>query len=726
MRSKQFYYPLIIIFFISIAYSNTLHSPFVYDDIPSIVKNRPIQIRELSLDKITNIIKNSHARKRPIPNISFALNHLAGGMNPYGYHIVNIAIHMLTAIAVYLLFLELFGLAALPEAYRHRASELAFSVTCLWALNPLQTQAITYVVQRMTSLSTMFYILSFYCYVKARILGHSRVKKPRPALYLLSFLFWFFSITSKEIAFTLPVLILLYEYYFPSKSEKANMKKLVIAGLGIAILVILFVGPYINLSDIQELTKGKHHGQNVGVYKRLLTESRIVFYYASLFFLPAPSRLMLIYHYPVSTSPISPITTIISIISIFILILWSLSKNKIAFISFFILWFFITLSPESTFINIHLIFEHRAYLPSVGLAAIAVFIVYALILRVKIDSRISTAALCIIIALLTFNTHTRNSVWKDEITLYEDNLMKNPNTTIISTNLGIAYDKNGLMDKALEQFDNVNRIAPRNFKGYLNKGVTYTKMGMFKEALVQLNKAVEISKRNYDIYYSKGIVYSKMGLPDKALKEFNTAIKLWPENSNAHLNKGVIYYEKGETDMAIKEFDTAMLNNPGSYKAYYYNGLAYSKKSNYKDALIYFEKATKLDKNRHKVAMSLAFAYYKTGDTQKAIDTLEHALTLNRPKEITATSPYMILGDLYLETGMFSLAESAYQMALEEKPGNSDLIYNLGIINHINLKRPLEAKKYFKLFLEKADTSSYEHQKKTAANYLKQYSPPTR
>jgi hypothetical protein len=153
--------------FVFLAYSNTLHSPFVFDDVHNIVDNPYVRVKHLSFESFSEAARKSPTSSRWLPNISLALNYYFGGMAVEGYHLVNITIHILCGIVLY--YLTRATLSLLPQfRVKGNVEKIAFFASLLWLLHPVQTNGVTYIVQRMTSLATLFVLLSLLAYVKGR------------------------------------------------------------------------------------------------------------------------------------------------------------------------------------------------------------------------------------------------------------------------------------------------------------------------------------------------------------------------------------------------------------------------------------------------------------------------------------------------------------------------------------------------------------------------------
>jgi len=190
-------------------YSNTLGGPFIFDDSHNIRDNPHIRLSRLTLEGITRAGLESPSSNRPVANISFALDYYFHQYNILGYHLVNILIHAATAILLYLFVKTTLSIPSLSSRYAHHGW-IAFFAAFIWLAHPIQTQSVTYIVQRMNSMAAMFYVLSFLLYAKARLAGEKRKKW---ALFAGCILSGILSLGSKEIAATLPFFIFLYEWY---------------------------------------------------------------------------------------------------------------------------------------------------------------------------------------------------------------------------------------------------------------------------------------------------------------------------------------------------------------------------------------------------------------------------------------------------------------------------------------------------------------------------------
>ena len=473
------------------AYSNSLHAPFHFDDNHNIYQNPAIQIDNLSFKSLRQAATESPTSRRWLPNASFAINYYFGEKDTSGYHAVNIAIHVITGWMVYLLFVHLLGLHGLAEWRRYRI-EVAALASALWVAHPLQTNAVTYLVQRMTSMAALFCILAVLLYSLGR---RSRSGWRRWFLLGTALLSGFFAMASKENSYMLPLLIVAYEVYFLATEAEITRQKrrqqflLVACGL----LVVLLIGVLTGRLTVAGFMSG-YSIRDFTLPERLLTETRVVFLYLSLLIYPLPSRLNLAYEFPLSTSFLSPPSTMLAIIGLLVLVglvLYWFRRQRL--LSFALLWFLVNLVIESSIIPLELVFEHRMYFPSVFLFLAVIAIIY----RLAAGRWLWVVRGCILglVLLLAIFTWQRNYVWQDGIRLWSDVLAKAPTSGRANNFLGELLVKKNRFDDALHYFfkalalKHPPHILPHI---YNNIGFSYMATGRYKLARQYLEKAIRI------------------------------------------------------------------------------------------------------------------------------------------------------------------------------------------------------------------------------------------
>jgi hypothetical protein len=361
-----------------VAYSNTFSAPFHFDDRPNILENPDVQIKVLTWDRVEQLIKNTYKVSiRVFSYFTLALNYYLGGVNVFGYHLVNFIIHVASGIFLYWFLMLTFNLPHLKEKYGGISYRVALFGSLIFIAHPIQTQSVTYIVQRMASMAGMFYLLTMVLYIKGRLVS-GRVKY----VYFLGMgLSYLLGVFSKENVAILPLFVALYEFYFFQNLDLGYRGKKVLFLLGAILLGLGAFGFILWGKRYIDLTIEGYQYYTFTLSERVLTQFRVVLYYLTLLIYPHPSRLNLDYDFPISKTIFDPPTTILSIIIITGLIgysFWVAKKRPV--LSFFILWYFGNLVIESSIFPLEMVFEHRLYLPSVG-----PFVLFSLFLIRGID-----------------------------------------------------------------------------------------------------------------------------------------------------------------------------------------------------------------------------------------------------------------------------------------------------------------------------------------------------
>jgi len=471
-----------------IIYGGTLNHSFHLDDGSNISSNKFIQISNLSIDELVKAGFESFNHKRPVANISFALNYYFHGLDVKGYHIVNIIIHLLAGIVLYY-FVKITLSIRLARDKFDETWFIPFFTALIWLVHPLHTQSVTYIVQRMNSMAAMFFIMAMLFYVKGR-LTPERVKKV--LFFIISFVAAVLAFGSKENTATLPLFILLYEwYFFQDLRIKISRKQFfLVAALGGTFALIFYY--YLGSSPLDRLFPD-YGGRPFTMTQRLLTQPRVVLHYISLIFYPEPSRLNLDYDFPLSYSLVSPITTLLSIsviIGLLGMAIYTAKKNRLY--SFCILWFLGNLVIESSTIPLEIIFEHRTYLPSMLVILLFVLFLYQTVKK----KRVLIIFLVSISLLFSYWTYTRNKVWKDEITLNLDCLKKSPNKMRVHHNLAYAYEMHWELEKAIQHYRRAIELNPNNIESRMNLATILARKGRYQEAIIEISILLNMDPGN--------------------------------------------------------------------------------------------------------------------------------------------------------------------------------------------------------------------------------------
>lgn len=493
-------------FFTILIYSNTFNSAWHFDDFHNIVKNAKISIDNLYPETLKNTFfaSTDGAGKlyRPIAMFSFALNWYFGGTDVFGYHLVNTTIHILAGFFLFLTIIEFFKTPVLKDKYKNKEIyNIALFSSVLWLIHPIQIQAVTYIVQRMASMSAMFFIMTFFCYLKAR---NSKYFKIRLILYSCCFFTFLLAGGAKQNALILPFSLFLFEIIFFQIFDKINVKKIsIITGILLIFGLILFykfVGFKLPSYDTRNFT----------LSERLMTESRIMFKYLYQLFYPVSSQYSLIHDIEVSKSFFKPLTTLASITSIIIFFLCSFFyRKKFPVLCFAILFFFLNHTVESTILPLELIFEHRNYLPSMFLfLPLAMMVNFSLhyYKRKKILFYLLTVSYTGILIFIGIGTYTRNFDWKTDESLWVDACEKAPQSARSYQNLGSVYLEYGFLDKAEDLYKKAIGLYDSTkdkdkFVSYNGLAVISSRKKDFEKAVLYFKKALDLMPDYSDYIY---------------------------------------------------------------------------------------------------------------------------------------------------------------------------------------------------------------------------------
>lgn len=608
-----------------------LKGPFLFDDVEYVVDN-PI------ITDIPSIIGMSDPRQ--FGYLTFALNYAVGGEDPRGYHLINVLVHVVNGLLVYALvgavLAALHGSRELPPAFR----PAAFLVALVFLVHPVQTQAVSYITQRFTSLATMFYLLAVWCYLAAR----GRLEAGGPSrrayvLYAVSLASAVLAMRTKEIAFTIPFALLLLEALALGPSRYGRRRYLYLIPFGAVSVVIplaLLVpdwGVLGHSTGIAEVTRSEKLNDLTSrpALPYLFTQLRVIIIYLRTLLLPAGLRV--VYDLPVSYSFFEA-RVLASFLALVLfagggIALWvrgsasredadaSLARRAAALGIF---WFFLTLSVESSIVPIKdLIFEHRVYLPSAGfLLAAVILLLHGAGRLVPPASRLGAAgAIVLLIALpLAVGTFVRNDVWTDEVKLWDDVVAKSPDKPIGYNNRGMAFAKRGDYELALKDLDETISRFPKSS----------TEMAKWENA--DMNPG-NMSKT----YLGRGDVHIVLGNTDLAREDYRTARRLtsMPVDVDDRLVLADRYAKRGAHKHAIEEYNRILEWEPEHIEAMNDRANAYSYLGRYQEAINDLTKVIALDPNYVLAYHNRGIALAWVGKRDRAVRDFEHACAAGFP-----------------------------------------------------------------------------------------------
>lgn len=570
---------LLIIFAGFMAYCNTFNMSFNFDDVTNIVDN-PV-IREFNSAGFTKAFNT----RRGLGVVSFQANYHLSGLSVTGYHVFNLFIHIAAALLVYRFLALLLKTPCFGNIADSRSDlpPVPFFTALIFVVHPIQTQAITYIVQRFTSLATLFYVAATTCYLQARL---SQTREGRPVT--IGTVLWLAgcgaatlcAFNTKEIAYTLPLALVLIEFICFKVDRKKIFAVSSLAALALtAFLLKLGFGKgtleqAISVMDevtrVQTITSRSDY---------LLTQFRVILTYIRLLFFPVNQRVD--YDYALSRSFFEPAVigsfSILLLLFIAAIILIKKSRSGNAgqrLVAFGIFWFFLTLSVESSVLPIiDLIFEHRVYLPSVG--AIAAITMAGVSGAWGRESERGKAVACVVLLMIAVvfagAAWKRNLVWRSEVALWEDATAKSPDSSRAWNNLGSAYIKERAADKALRALVRSIELDRSKQEAWNNLGIAIDQKGVYKERFNRTTKMFTtpdtirdeiINKWQGEVNNNLGLAYEILGDYPKAAENYRNAIGYWPSLTIAYYNLGIVSATMGDYDTLAAQHQVLMMLDP--------------------------------------------------------------------------------------------------------------------------------------------------------------------
>lgn len=562
-----------------VIYSNTLRVPFVFDDLVYIQDN-PILREPLNFVRII-----AFAPSRWIAFFTFALNYYVGHWTTIGYHLVNLAIHVGAAICCYNLVLMTLKTPRLKNRPVKHKSALALLAALIFLSHPVQTEAVTYVWQRVESLAALFYLLSLALYVKYRLHSEASTLLDSSSSYVLSCVFAYACAMTKETAVTLPAVIIVYEVmFFEDFSKRAGQVML----RSLPFLLLLIVVPvFAHMSPI--VTKNLlYESPPAGIY--VLTQTRVIATYLRLLLWPVGQNLD--YDFPLSESFLEPDVMGSVLLIVLLAAIAILVRRSHPLIALGIIWFFVTLSPTSSVVSLpDVIFEHRLYLPLVGFA----FVLTGIILVSGKRAKIVTAAVIAAILLLSTATYRRNTIWQNELTLWQDTVAKSPHKARPRANLAISYINIEEYDRALTELAHAISLKPDYAAAHENAGVAYFHKKAYQPAIDAFETAIELAPNQPSAYYARGEAYRYLEENDLAIKDFQKALSINPSHLSARNNLGLMLAEEGKYLKAINEFETVLRFEPNHKEASFNLARTYTLSGQVNLAIRQYEKLIDLE-----------------------------------------------------------------------------------------------------------------------------------
>jgi len=640
----------------SVAYHNSFSVPFVFDDLPSIVENETI--RDLG-DPAAVLSPPADAGQtvsgRPLANLSFALNYAVSGNATWSYHALNLLIHACAGLALLGVVRRTLLMPALRGRFDESAFPIALGTALLWVVHPLQTESVTYVVQRTEALASLFILLTFYCHARG-------IDSRRPGLWqALSVTACIMGAASKEIVVAVPLLALLYDRAFVSGSFVATWRqrwKLLVglAGSWVVLLVLVFgVGGRAGTAGL---------ATNASVWDYALTQARAVTLYLRLTFWPDP----LVFDYGTSlVARLADVLPEMLLLAALAGLTGWLAVRRPA-LGFPGVWFFALLAPSSSIVPIatQTIAEHRMYLPLAAVAVLAVAALHAIAGRLA-------WLICLMLAPgLGWLTIQRNETYHSELALWGDTVTKQPGNPRAHLNYGLACARAGRADDAQEHFEDAVRLAPTDTDARNNLGIALARAGRTGEAVHHYREAIRLHPANVKARLNLANLLAAGGAEDEAVAMFQEVLRLTPGNAGAHADLARTLLGARKPAEALPHLEEAVRLRPWDPALQFSLGNALASAGRMSDAVDAYRRVVSLAPDHHMANNNLGNALLRLRRYPEATSAYRDALRIKADALTSAN-----LGTALLLQGKASEAIEHFTEALRLDPDYAPARTNL-------------------------------------------------
>ncbi len=564
------------------AWSNSFNVPFIFDDLGAIRDN-------LSLRHFPSWKNFVPTQARPVVQLTLAFNYWLGGTSTTGYHVFNLAVHLLAALALFGVIRRTLRLPALANRFgENAATAVAFSTALLWMLHPLQTEAVTYIIQRTESLMALFYLLTLYCFIRAAVGSLNAVAWQVAAVAACAL-----GMGSKEVMVSAPLIVVLYDRTFIAGSFREALRRRRRLYLGLAATCLILARPALEALGPGAPSAG-FNLPGVTPLQYAQSEFGVILHYLRLAFWPA--GLSLDYDWPIarSAADIAPGAAVVG--ALLAATAWALVRRPTW--GFAGAWFFLVLAPTSSIMPIKdLAFEHRMYLPLAAIVTVCVVAAHGLVnvwggriaalpeRRILLGRAAATAAVLCAAGALGWLTFGRNADYCDAVSIWQDTVNKRPVNPRAWYNLADAYSGMGNPDAALPCLNKAIELKRDYVEAYNNRGVAYGKAGLLKEAMRDLDRAIELDPNDAAAYCNRGNLSAAAQRPAEAISDFDRAIRLMPDYADAYNNRGAAFTKTGHLEDAMRDLNRAIALNPDEANAYLNRAVAYYTAKEYSRAL---------------------------------------------------------------------------------------------------------------------------------------------
>ena len=609
-----------------LVFGNSLWGSFIYDDSISIVRNPRIRHLWPLWDALRGL-SNTPTAGRPLVGLSFALNYVAGGLDVRGYHAVNIAVHVLSALVLFGVVRRTLLRDPLRERFSRASAGIAAACSLIWMTHPLQTEVVNYVTQRTESVMGLFYLLTIYAAIRAHEAGR------RFGWAAVSIAACGAGMASKESMVTAPLVVLLYDWAFKTSpfGQVVQERWRLYAGLGATwavLAALMWSGP-------RSGTVG--FSTAVGPVTYAANQCLMLVRYVRL--AVWPSRLLFDYGLPepLTSGAVAPYAVVVAVLLI-ATVAALIVRPTVGFLG---AWFFVILAPTSSVVPIasEVGAERRMYLPLAGLVVLAVTVGYVLIdlvlkrngkdrpvagLRVRTGAVLVTA----VVFALGVVSARRNAEYRDPAAIWRTVVDLRPSSRA-HNNLGTELSTQGHYPEAIEHYRQALRDNPGSLEIHYNLAHDLEFQGEINEAIAQYREFLRLKPDDVIVHNLLGVLLAGQGKTDDAIAHYREALRMSPDSADAHGNLGNALIRQKKFDEAAGHFLEALKVRPREAGLHNNLGLAFASLGKPDEAIAQYRVAVELRPDYAEAHFNLGLALSVTGHPDEGRQQFREAVRLD-------------------------------------------------------------------------------------------------
>lgn len=660
----------------ALTYANSLSAPFAFDDQLSIVENA--SIRQWNLRTLLFPERELPVAGRPLVNLTFAVNYALGGLDVAGYHLVNVAWHVLSALLVFGLIRRTLNLPGASDRLARRSADIGFAAALLWTVHPLNTEAVNYVTQRTELMMGFFYLATLYASLRARLrpsgygeAGSQSSRESRP-WQMLAIASCAAGMACKESMATAPLAVLLYDAVFLYGGVRRAMAERwrFYAGLALTwalLAVLLWSGPRIHSAGF---------GTGVSPWTYLLNQGPMIVQYLTLAVWPRSLVANYGWPLPVTVGDVLPHALFV----VLLLAMTLVALRRFPRIGFLGAWVFITLAPTSSIVPIatEVGAERRMYLPLIALVALAVV---ALSSIPRLRPRVAAALLMSCAAALAAGTLLRNRDYDSALRLARTTVDRRP-SSVAHHVLGTELLRTGSTDEAIRHLRQALPGAPR---ARYTLGAELLRQGKTDEAIEQLQQFLEEQPYLLEAVSARqqlGQAFAQRQQWVEAIEQYRRVLTMNPSLPQRLDTQGLLavaLFHAERYDEAIDAYRQYLARRPGDVDALTNLGIALIAAERLDDALGAFRRAVELDPENADPRRNLATALFDSRNIDEAAVHAAQAVAL-RPGDAAA---HDLFGRILAVQGRLAEAQAQFERALQAAPDYEEARENLARLEQL-------------------------------------------